>query len=279
MKKGIVRIIVGIVLIAINILAIAMDLKYGNKIGLYFDNIQVFFYSLFYLIGYFLNGILGTILLVFGVRAYIKSNKGSVLKNKKSTLWLVKVAMLAAVSTVLMLVEFPLPFIAPPFYELDFSEVPVLIGAFAMGPWAGVAIEGLKIALNFLLNGTVTAGVGELANFVVGCTFVLPAAFIYKNKKTKGSAILGLIVGGAAMVILGCFVNAYIMLPTYGKAFGMPIEAIISMATKIWPSIDTMFEFILICVVPFNTIKAIVVSVITMLVYKPMHRLIEKIEK
>lgn len=198
------------------------------------------------------------------------------MRDKKIN-WLVKVAMLAAVSTVLMLIEFPLPFIAPPFYELDFSEVPVLIGAFALGPVAGVAIEGIKILLNFLLNGTVTAGVGELANFVVGCTFVLPAAIIYKKKKTKGGAVLGLIIGGAAMVILGCFVNAYVMLPTYGKAFGMPIEAIISMATKIWPSIDTMLEFILICVVPFNTIKAIVVAIVTMLVYKPMHRLIEKI--
>ena len=96
---------------------------------------------------------------------------------------LVKIAMLAAVATVLMLVEFPLPFIAPPFYELDFSEVPVLIGAFAMGPLAGAIIELIKILLNFVLNGTVTAGVGELGNFIVGCALIVPAAMIYKKSK------------------------------------------------------------------------------------------------
>ncbi len=198
------------------------------------------------------------------------------MKDKK-TIWLVKVAMLAAVSTVLMLVEFPLPFIAPPFYELDFSEVPVLIGAFAMGPLAGVAIEALKIVLNFLLNGTITAGVGEIANFVVGCTFVLPAAIIYKKSKTKKNAILGLAVGGFAMVVIGYFVNAYIMLPAFSYFLNMPIEAIVSMGSKIWPSIDSVPKFVLLCTVPFNALKAIVISVITMLVYKPMHRLIEKI--
>ncbi len=198
------------------------------------------------------------------------------MKDKK-TMWLVKVAMLAAVSTVLMLVEFPLPFIAPPFYELDFSEVPVLIGAFAMGPLAGVAIEALKIVLNFLLNGTITAGVGELANFVVGCTFVIPAAIIYKKKKTKKNAMLGLVIGGIAMVAIGYFVNAYVMLPAFSHFLDMPIETIVSMGSAIWESIDSVPKFVLLCAVPFNAVKAIIISVITMLVYKPMHRLIEKI--
>ena len=92
---------------------------------------------------------------------------------------LAQIAMLGAVATVLMLVEFPLPFIAPPFYELDFSEVPILVGAFAMGPLAGVAIEAIKILLNFVINGTITAGVGEFANFILGCAFLLPASLIY----------------------------------------------------------------------------------------------------
>ena len=197
----------------------------------------------------------------------------------KNVSWIVKVAMLGALSTVLMLFEFPLPFIAPPFYELDFSEVPVFIGAFALGSVAGVVIEAIKVLLNLLLNGTMTAGVGELANFVMGAVWVLPAAIIYKRNKSKKSAVFGLLVGGFSMVVLGCFINAYVMLPTYAAAFQMPIDVIIGMATKIWAFIDTLFEFVLVCVAPFNLVKVILISIITMVVYKPLRRLIEKIEK
>ena len=106
-------------------------------------------------------------------------------KSRSKVRTIAQVAMLGAISTVLMLFEFPLPFLAPPFYELDFSEVPVLIGAFAMGPVAGIAIEAVKVLLNFVLNGTITAGVGEMANFIVGCAFLLPASFLYRRKKNK----------------------------------------------------------------------------------------------
>ena len=104
---------------------------------------------------------------------------------------LVQIAMLSAVAAVLMLVEFPLPFLAPSFYQLDFSEVPVLIGAFAMGPLAGAAIELVKILMNFVLNGTVTAGIGELANFLMGCALVVPAGMIYRRVKNKKYAMIG----------------------------------------------------------------------------------------
>ncbi len=196
------------------------------------------------------------------------------MKNK-NTAWLVRVAMLSAVATILMLFEFPLPFIAPSFYEVDLSEVPVFIGAFAMGPWAGVVIEGVKILLNLIINGTVTAGVGEAANFVMGVVFVLPGALIYKRRRTKSNAVLGLIIGSIVMVVMSCFINAYIMLPIYAKAFKIPIDAIIGMAKAIWPSVDTMFEFVLLCVAPFNLIKAILVSVVTMLIYKPVSPLLK----
>ncbi|MBR6523214.1 MAG: ECF transporter S component [Clostridia bacterium] len=188
------------------------------------------------------------------------------MKNKKIE-WIVKVAMLSAVATVLMLFEFPLPFIAPGFYEIDFSEVPVLIGAFAMGPVAGVAIEAVKILLNFIINGSITGGVGEFSNFVLGIVFVLPAALIYKKNKTRKSAFLGLVTGGLTMVILGCFINAFIMLPLYSKII-IPMEQIIAMAAAIWSSIDTVFEFVLLCVAPFNLIKAILVTLVTMVLYK-----------
>ena len=110
--------------------------------------------------------------------------------KKVNTKWMVKVAMLSAVSVVLMLFEFPLPFIAPPFYELDFSEVPVLIGTFALGPLAGVVIEFVKVLLNLLINGSITGGVGEFANFLVGVCFVFPAGLIYKHNKSKKQGVL-----------------------------------------------------------------------------------------
>lgn len=195
--------------------------------------------------------------------------------RNKNVEWLVKIAMLSAVATVLMLFEFPLPFIAPPFYEMDFSEVPVLIGAFALGPMAGVAIEAIKILLNFILNGTITAGVGEVANFVMGVVFVLPASMIYMRHRTKKNALLGLIVGGLSMVVLSCFINSFVMLPIYGKAFGVPVESFVQMAAKIHPSIDTMFEFAVLCVAPFNLIKVALVSLITMLLYKHLSPLLK----
>ena len=181
---------------------------------------------------------------------------------------LVKIAMLAAVATVLMLVEFPLPFIAPPFYELDFSEVPILVGAFAMGPLAGVAIEAIKILLNFVINGTITAGVGEFANFILGCAFLLPASLIYRQKKTKKRAIIGMALGTVIMTVAGCVMNAFVLLPAYGAAFGMPVDAFVQMGTAINKSINSLFTFAVLAVGPFNLIKGILDSVIVMLIYK-----------
>lgn len=194
------------------------------------------------------------------------------MKNRKIA-WITKVAILSAMASVLMLVEFPLPFIAPPFYELDFSEVPVLVGAFALGPWAGVCIEAVKILLNFIMNGSITGGVGELSNFVLGVVFVLPAALIYAHRKTKKSALIGLIAGGLTMVVLGCFINAYVMLPLYSTL--MPLDAILAQAAAIWPVVDSVFLFVLLCVAPFNLIKAVLVSAVTMLLYKRLSPLLK----
>ncbi len=196
-------------------------------------------------------------------------SKGKVFKMKKTNIkWMVKVSMLGAVAVVLMLLEFPIPFIAPPFYEFDFSEVPVLIGAFALGPVAGAVIELVKVLLNLLVNGTITAGVGEFANFMVGISFVLPAGLLYKRCKDKKHAALGLIAGSVCMVALGFVVNLYILIPTYGKALGMPIAAFVEMGSSIYPPIDSLWKMVLLCVVPFNAIKALAASVVTMLIYK-----------
>ena len=104
---------------------------------------------------------------------------------------IVKIGMLAAVAVILMLFEIPLPF-APSFYEIDFSEVPVLVGCFAMGPFAGALIELIKILLNFVLTGTQTAGVGEIANFIIGCALCVPAGLIYRRNRTRKNALIGM---------------------------------------------------------------------------------------
>ena len=186
--------------------------------------------------------------------------------NKTRTL--VEIGMLGAIATILMLFEFPIPFIAPPFYEMDLSEVPVLVGAFALGPMAGATIELIKILINLMINGTATAFVGEIGNYIIGCSFIIPAAIIYKKKKSKKNALIAMIVGTLTMAVFGCFLNAYVLLPTYAAAFGMPIDAIIGMGSAINPSITNIMTFVVIAVAPFNIIKGIVVSLITMLIYK-----------
>lgn len=180
---------------------------------------------------------------------------------------MVQVGMLSAIATVLMLFEIPLPF-APSFYEIDFSEVPVLIGCFTMGPLAGVAIEMVKILLNFLINGTVTAGVGEIANFLIGCAFCVPAGLLYQKQKTRKGALLGMAVGTGMMVIVGCVINAYVLLPVYAKAFQMPLDALIGMGTAVNPNITGLSTFVIFAVAPFNLLKGVLVSLIVLAIYK-----------
>lgn len=180
---------------------------------------------------------------------------------------MVQTAMLAGIAILLMLFEIPLWF-APSFYEIDLSEVPVLIGAFAMGPAAGVIIELLKILLNFIVNGTVTAGVGELGNFCIGCAYILPAAVLYNRRKTRETAVLGMVTGTILMTIAGCILNAYVLLPAYAAAFQMPIDGLVSMGSAVNPGITSLTTFVLLAVAPFNLLKGLLVSLVTFLLYK-----------
>lgn len=185
------------------------------------------------------------------------------------------IAMLTAISIVLMLFEFPLPFI-PAFYKLDFSELPIIIGAFTLGPVAGVLIEFLKILLNLLLTGTSSAFVGEFANFIMGCCFIVPASVFYYAKKTKRTARIGLAAGCLAVTVCGCLLNAYLLLPTYSKLFHMDMNVLIGMGTEKNGMIDTLSTFILFGVAPFNLIKYGAVSIITLVIYKRISRLLKK---
>ena len=195
-------------------------------------------------------------------------------KNLFSVRNLAIMGMLGALSAVVMLFEFPLPFIAPPFYEIDFSEVPVLVGSFMIGPVAGVIIELIKILIKLLIKPTSTAFVGEFANFVIGCALVVPASIIYRRHKTKKTAIIGMVVGSIFMAIAGIFVNAYVMLPFFSQTV-MPMENIIAMGTAIHPSIDNVLTFCLLTVAPFNILKGVLVSIVTILIYKKISILLK----
>lgn len=197
-------------------------------------------------------------------------------KSNSNITFIAKIGILGALSCIIMLFEFPIP-IAPPFYELDFSEVVVLIGGFALGPGAAVCIEGLKILLNILLNGTVTMGVGEVANFVIGCSFVLPATILYWKRKTRKTALLGLFIGILVMTIVASLVNYFILIPAYVFFLSpaMTLDKIINMGQVIFPSIDSLSMLVLLCVIPFNLIKGILVSTIVSFSYKKIAPLLK----
>ena len=174
--------------------------------------------------------------------------------------------MFSALAAVLMLFEFPLPFIAPSFYGLDLAEVPILVGSFALGPLAGVVMEFVKILIKLVLKPTSTGFVGEFANIVVGCALVVPAGIVYRLKKTKKGALTGMIAGTISRAVVGVVINALVMLPFYSNF--MPLETILAAGAAINPAVSNIWTFAIICVGPFNIVKGAVVSLITALVYK-----------
>ena len=181
------------------------------------------------------------------------------------------VAICAALAAVLHILDFPLLFLAPEFYKLDFSELPVMLCGFYLGPSAAVACEGLKILLKLLLKGTSTAFVGDFANFAVGCSLVLPAIIIYHTKKSRASAMLGLVVGTAVLTVFGSAFNALYLLPKFAEML-IPMEAILAAGNAVNKGIDSVWSFVLLAVAPLNLIKGVSVSVLTLLLYKKVAR-------
>lgn len=184
--------------------------------------------------------------------------------------------MFSAIAMILHMLDFPLPF-APFFYRLDFSELPVLVGAFAFGPVTGVVIEAVKILLKLFIKSTSTAFVGDLANFVIGCSFILPASTIYYFKKSKKSAVTGCVVGTLLLTLFGTAFNAIYLLPAFSRLYGMPLENILAMGAAVNPLMaeGSIVSFVVCCVAPMNLIKGSVVSAVTMLIYKPLSPVIK----
>ena len=228
--------------------------------------------------GFVIVSILCVVALILAAKTgeCIADIKNCRLKEKKTqkTRRMVIIAMLSAIAVVLMLFEFPLPFL-PAFYKIDASELPIVIGAFTFGPMAAVIMEFLKVLLNLFLDGTTTAFVGELANFLIGCSFVVPASMVYYYKKTKKRAALGLLLGLVVCTVAGCFLNAYLLLPTYSSVFHMDLDALVAMGTAVNGLIDSLLTFVIFATAPLNIIKCAVVSVLSLLIYKPISKFLK----
>ena len=184
-------------------------------------------------------------------------------------------AIFACMAGVLMLVEIPL-FFAPVFYKLDLSELPILICTFYLGPVAGVLAELIKVLIKLLLKSTTTAFVGDFANFVVGCSFVLPASIVYHARPSRRSALLGMALGTLTLTVFGSLFNAVYLIPKFAELYGLPLPEIVAMGTKVNASITDLSTLVLFAVVPFNLLKGLVVSAATYVLYKRISPILHK---
>lgn len=203
---------------------------------------------------------------------------GGFLMKKFKTRELIIIAILASFAGVLMFPAFEIvvPFAPPDIYKLDLSEIPVLIGAFAINPIAGVAIEAVKIIIALIIKGgSITFGVGELANFLIGVSFIVPASIIYHKHKTKKSALIGMIAGTISIMVVGAVLNAFVLLPVYAYFLGYNVSDLVGLGTLVNGSVNNVFTFILLITVPFNLLKGVFISAIVLLIYKRISMLIK----
>lgn len=188
-------------------------------------------------------------------------------QQKKRTLTtrdIATIAILAAIASVLFMLEIPVVL----FYRMDFSNLPVLLSTFALGPFAGTLTLLVKSVIGLLHSSS--QGVGELADFLVGFAMLLPAGLIYRHGKTRGSAVRGMVLGTLCATVAGVLANVYLLIPFYGLVYGMPVETILDMGRSVIPGIRTVWEFVLLITAPFNVFKWTVLSVVCGLLYRPL---------
>ena len=190
--------------------------------------------------------------------------------KKDTTHNLTVAAMLSAVAFILMFIEFPIPMLIPAFIKMDFSDLPALLGAFALGPVYGVIISFMKNLLHIVIKGTSTACVGELSNFILGAIFSAVAGYIYKHHKSRKTAIIGAAAGAVTMGVLSVPSNYFVVYPAYVQFYHMPLEAILGMYQAILPSADSLIKCLIIFNLPFTLVKGLLDAVLCMLIYKPL---------
>jgi len=184
-------------------------------------------------------------------------------KRNTKTKKLVVTALMAAISAVLMHLEFSIP-IFPSFLRFDFSNLPALIVAFGLGPVWGMAVVLIKDLVHLL--STYSGGIGEFADFMASACLVLPAGLFYRKNRTRGSALLGMGVGMLLSAAVSAVLNYYVLIPFYEQF--MPLEEIIAASAQVIPAIDSLMDVILLGIVPFNLFKCFVLSAVTALLYK-----------
>ena len=193
------------------------------------------------------------------------------IKNRNQKIrFVVVTAMLGAMSAVLMMLSFSVPFM-PSFIKMDFSEMPALVASFSMGPVSGVLVCLIKNLINVTM--TTTGGVGELSNFVLGVCLVLPAGLIYRRRKNRASALIGALVGSLTMALVSLPSNYFVMYPFYTKF--LPLDKIIGMYQAIFPGVDGLFSCLLIFNVPYTFLKGMIDTVFTFLLYKRISPLLK----
>ena len=190
--------------------------------------------------------------------------------KKDTTHNLTVAAMLSAVAFILMFIEFPIPMLIPAFIKMDFSDLPALLGAFALGPVYGVIISFMKNLLHIVIKGTSTACVGELSNFILGAIFSAVAGYLYKHHKSRKTAIIGAVAGAVAMGVLSVPSNYFVVYPAYVQFYHMPLEAILGMYQAILPSADSLIKCLILFNLPFTLVKSLLDAVLCMLIYKPL---------
>ena len=190
-----------------------------------------------------------------------------------STNTMTKVAILSAISYILMFISLPIPGIFPDFLKIDISDVPAIFGGMSLGPVAGFIIVFIKNLFQAMTAST-TAWIGEIANFLIGGSYVVIVSLIYRHKKDIKDLLIGVILGTIVMIIVGCLTNYYMLLPFYAKV--MPMEAIISMGSIINPRITDLGSFVILMIAPFNLVKAVLISLITLPLYKKMEVILKK---
>lgn len=221
-------------------------------------------------------GIFVGIILISYVAELIIKKKNNDTEKILTTRKIATIGVLASIAGIFMTLEIPIPGI-PSSHKLEFGDLPALLGGFAFGPVAAVLIEFCKVFIKTLLRPTSTAFVGELANFMISCSFVLPATIIYWIKKTKTNAKISCVVGGAVMVLFGFLLNRFYLLPTFLKMFmGGNLDALIGMGSAANPLIKGMTGYAIFASVPVNLMKSLIVSLLSMWLYKPMSKIWKK---
>ena len=191
-------------------------------------------------------------------------------KNSTAVFNLTRCGILSAIAIVLFYIEIPVV----AFYKLDLSTLPAIIAGFAMGPVQGVIVIVIKNLIHMLNSGT--ACVGELADILMSCAYVIPASLIYRKHKNRKSALLSMVIGSVVMIIVSVLVNYFVLIPAYQILMGLPLEVIVGMGKAVWSYIDNTVKLVIFITAPFNVLKGLVLSAATFLLYKRISPLLHR---